>query len=119
MSVFSTKTKSFTAALAAAAALVAGTPAFAETFVSNGRSVEVRHGYLDLNNAEGRRALNARIYKTATKVCATADAREMMACREKTLNHIKQPISAAIARAETKARYADATPASARVVVGN
>ena len=123
MFAFTTKTKSVTAALAAAAALIAGTPAFAGTFQSNGRTAEVRYGDLDLTQAADRQALNKRLRKAATQVCATSDVREMMACREKALDNVAQPTSAVIARAETKARYADASPTGAqgeaKVVVGN
>lgn len=119
MFAFTTKTKGITTALVAAAALIAGTPAFADTFESNGRTAEVRYGDLDLSQAAGRQALNKRLRKAATQVCTASEVREMMACREKALDNIAQPVNAVIARAETKARYADASTSDAKVVVGN
>lgn len=119
MFAFTSTFKSATAALAAAAALIAGTPAFAGTFQSNGRTAEVRYDDLDLTQASGRQALDKRLRKAATQVCVVTDVRETMACREKALDNIAQPVSAVIARAETKARYADASQNEAKVIVGN
>lgn len=118
MLAFPINAKAVTAAFVAAATLVAGTPAFAEPFESNGRTVEVRFADLDLTKAEDRTELQGRLRRAATRVCISSNTREMMACRQKSLAHIKEPINAALARAETRARYADART-GAKVMVGN
>jgi UrcA family protein len=116
---FATKsTTRFTAALAAALSLVATTPAFAEpAFESNGRQIEVRYTGLDLTSASDRQALKRRLGAAADKVCASNDEREFAACRKIALQHVKRPVATAIARAETNARYAQAS--STAVQVGN
>ena len=106
------------AAAFAAAALISGTPAFAEPFASNGRTAEVRFADLDLTKSDDRRELNRRLYRAASRVCSSTDSREVTRCREGALRNIKQPVAAALARAETRARYADASR-NAKVMVGN
>lgn len=118
MFAFPIHAKAIAAAFVAAAALGAGTPAFAEPFESNGRSVEVRFADLDLTKAEDRSEFHARLRRAATRVCVNSNRREMMDCRQKTLARIEEPITAAFARAETRARYADART-GAKVMVGN
>lgn len=108
---FATKpTTRFTATLAATLCLAAATPAFAEqAFESNGRQIEVRYTGLDLTSASDRQALKRRISAAADKVCASNDEREFAACRKIALQHVKEPVATAIARAESKARYAQAS----------
>ncbi|MGK2908360.1 MAG: UrcA family protein [Sphingobium sp.] len=118
MFAFPIHAKAFTVALISAAALIPGTSAFAEPFVSNGRTAEVRFADLDLTNAKDRTELQSRLRRAATRVCVNSNTREMMACRQKALAHIEAPVSAALARAETRARYADART-GAKVMVGN
>lgn len=114
------------------AAIVSASAAFALTagaagatgindFKSNGRSAEVYHGDLDLTKADQRSHLQARISRAASRVCATRDLAEQQACRKLAVAQVQPRVSAAIARAETKERYADATPAGREVrpVVGN
>jgi len=113
----SSVSKGITAALVAAAALVTGSPAFAEPFLSNGRTVEVRYGDLDLSQPAGQTELKHRLNKAAFRVCALSPRDEMAACRKITLRNVSQPVKTAIALAETRARYADATPTKA--MVGN
>ncbi|PZU58871.1 MAG: UrcA family protein [Sphingobium sp.] len=110
-------TTPFTATLAATLCLAAATPAFAETFESNGRQTEVRYNDLDLTTHAGQRALRKRINFAASQVCAHYDAATMNICRQSTLRHLREPIATVIAAAETRARYADA--AGNRVQVGN
>ncbi|MFD1107429.1 UrcA family protein [Sphingobium olei] len=104
-------------ALTAGAAGAAGI----NDFQSNGRSVEVRHGDLDLTKADQRQQLQTRISRAASRVCSKGGLNEQQACRKLAIAQVQPRISAAIARAETKERYADATPAAreARTVVGN
>lgn len=110
----------FAAALASLTLLASAGAASAQEFVSNGRTAEVRHGDLDLSQAAGQRQLRTRIARAASRVCASTDLSAQMACRAKAIAHVQAPISAAIARAETKDRYADAGPRNAvRPVVGN
>lgn len=119
MFAFTTKTKAAAASFAFAAALVAGSPAFAGDFVSNGRTAEVRYDDLDLTQASGRQVLDKRLRKAASQVCAATTVREVMLCREKALDNVAKPVRTAIARAETKGRYADASTTDAKVIVGN
>lgn len=114
----SLKPKGITAALAAAAALITAAPAFAAPFASNGRTAEVRFADLDLTKSDDRSELNRRLYRAATRVCSSMDFREVTRCREGALRNIKQPVRAALARAETRARYAEAS-GNAKVIVGN
>lgn len=111
----SLKTKSITAALAAA--LIAGTPAFADTFQSNGKTMEVRYSDLDLTKAAGRAELKGRLFHAATRVCPSMDFREAQACRTRALRNIQEPMATAIAAAESRARFADAS--MTKPVVGN
>ncbi|MDX3910353.1 MAG: UrcA family protein [Sphingobium sp.] len=113
----STTSKGITAALVAAATLIAGAPAFAEPFVSNGRTAEVRYGDLDLSQPAGQAELKRRLNNAAFRVCALNPQDEMAACRKIALRHVSEPIKTAIARAETRSRYADATPTKA--IAGN
>jgi UrcA family protein len=117
-----------TAALIAAATLAIGsTAAFAAPagdFISNGRSAEVYHGDLDLAKAEQQKQLRSRIARAASKVCASSDLTVQMSCRAKAIAQVEPRMRAAIARAETGERYADAGSAEAaakevRAVVGN
>jgi UrcA family protein len=117
-----------TAALIASATLALGsTAAFAAPagdFVSNGRTTEVYHGDLNLAKADQQKQLRGRIARAASKVCANSDLSIQMACRAKAIAQVEPRMSAAIARAETGERYADAGSAEAaakdvRAVVGN
>ncbi|MDO7834266.1 UrcA family protein [Sphingobium sp. HBC34] len=109
------------AAILASVALAAtGGAASAQEFLSNGRTAEVRHGDLDLTKAADQRQLRSRIARAASRVCASTDLSTQMACRAQAIAHVEAPISAAIARAETQERYADAsTSQEVRPVVGN
>ncbi len=95
------------ALIAASATLFAGA-ASAEEFQSNGRTVEVLHGDLNLAKPDHQRELRQRISRAANRVCATPDLTMMMACRAKTLANVDAPVAAAIARADSRERYADA-----------
>lgn len=96
-------------ALTAFAALAAtGSAASAGEFQSNGRTTEVRFGDLDLSKAEGRKQLQQRINRAASRVCSSSSMAEASACRKLAIANIKAPVEAAIARAKTGERYADA-----------
>lgn len=99
--------KTLSIAVFAAASLIAGS-ASAETFMSNGRTFEVRFGDLDLSQAADQRELQSRIGRAAGRVCGSRDLAEATRCRSAAIAHVKAPVAAAIARAETKARYAEA-----------
>lgn len=99
------KTLSITAF--AAASLIAGS-ANAETFMSNGRTFEVNFGDLDLSRVADQKELQARIGKAASKVCSGTSLQESSRCRSAAIAHVQTPVASAIARAETRARYADA-----------
>jgi UrcA family protein len=109
---FSTR---FTATLAATLCAVAA-PAFAADTNGGARQKAVHYSDLDLTTQQGQKALHKRISYAATNVCATRDLTQYMTCRSAALQSAKEPVGIAIAKAENKARYADA---GARVVVGN
>jgi UrcA family protein len=109
----------FTATLAAAAVFAAGASAYAETFESNGKTMEVRFNDLDLTQPAHQKVLRQRISAAAVKVCANRDLTLQSTCAAKARAHVKAPIATAIARAETKARYADAGKSAGPVMAGN
>lgn len=114
-----TSTKFVAVTLSAVLAASAGV-ASAQDFQSNGRTSEVYHGDLDLTKADQKQQLRSRIARAASRVCANSDLQTQMACRAKAIAHVETPINAAIARAETKERYADASvKTDARPIVGN
>ncbi|BAV66206.1 UrcA family protein [Sphingobium cloacae] len=99
--------KTLSIAVFAAASIIA-TSASAETFISNGRTFEVRFGDLDLSQASDQKELQDRIGRAASRVCSSPNLTEANRCRSNAIAHVKAPIAAAIARAESKARYAEA-----------
>jgi UrcA family protein len=106
------------AAASATLALGAGV-ASAEDFVSNGRTMEVRHGDLDLSKADQQAVLRSRIARAASRVCIGTDLAAYTACRSKAIAHVQPGMKAAIARADSGERYAEARPVETRAVVGN
>ncbi len=117
-------TTRFTATLAATLCLIGAAPAFAGEMVSNGRQIEVRYADLDLTQSHGKAELDRRIKSAAYRVCSGRELHEVAVCRQATLKNTQAPVANAIARAETKARYADAgngttTGAGTAVIVGN
>ncbi|MES2173152.1 MAG: UrcA family protein [Pseudomonadota bacterium] len=108
----------FAAAVASIALLASAGSASAQDFVSNGRTSAVYHGDLDLRQAAGQQQLRSRIARAASRVCSSMDLATAQACKAKTLAQVQAPVSAAIARAETGERYADASK-EMRPVVGN
>lgn len=109
--------KTITAAFVAAATLIAASPAFADSFQSNGKTMEVRYGDLDLTKDAGQAELKGRLFHAATRVCPSSDFREVQACRKLALRNIKEPMRTAIAMAESRARFADAS--ATKPMVGN
>ncbi|MEC3911807.1 UrcA family protein [Sphingobium sp. CR2-8] len=98
----------FAAAVASAALLATTGVASAQEFQSNGRTDEVFHGDLNLSKAADQKVLRARILRSASRVCGSNNLAEAQACKAKAIAHVQAPINAAIARAETGERYADA-----------
>ncbi|WP_311270534.1 UrcA family protein [Sphingobium sp. WCS2017Hpa-17] len=96
------------AALASVALLASAGAASAQEFQSNGRTTGVYHGDLDLTNATHQQQLRSRIARAANRVCSSMDLQAQQTCKAKAIAHVQAPISAAIARAETGERYADA-----------
>ncbi|MDI1295036.1 MAG: UrcA family protein, partial [bacterium] len=83
-----------------------------------GRTTQVRFGDLDLSSQAHQQQLRSRIARAANRVCASGDLSVMRACKAKAIAHVQAPLSAAIARADSRERYADAGK-DVRVVVGN
>lgn len=94
--------------LASIALIASASAASAEDFQSNGHRTSVRFGDLDLSSQAHQRQLRNRIARAATKVCASRDLGAMAACKAQTIAHVEAPVAAAIARADTGERYADA-----------
>ncbi|WP_420144763.1 UrcA family protein [Sphingobium sp.] len=105
-------------AAASIALLASAGAASAQDFESNGRTSEVYHGDLDLTKADDQQQLRGRIVRAASRVCASSDLNTMMACKSKAIAHVQERVNAAIARADTGERYADAGR-DVRPVVGN
>lgn len=108
----------FAAAIASVALLASAGAASAEEFQSNGRTKPVYHGDLNLTRTADQQELRSRIVRAANRVCASMDLATMRACKAKTMAHVEAPVAAAIARAETGERYADAGK-EPRAVAGN
>ncbi|SES02679.1 UrcA family protein [Sphingobium sp. YR768] len=114
-----TSTK-FAAVLMSATLLASAGAASAQEFQSNGRTSAVYHGDLDLSQTDQQAQLRKRIVRAANRVCASNDLSAQMACRAKAIAHVEPRMSAAIARADSKERYADAgATKEVRPVVGN
>ncbi|MGC4250190.1 MAG: UrcA family protein [Sphingobium sp.] len=99
--------KTLSIAAFTAASMIAGS-ASAETFISNGRTFEVRFNDLDLSQAADQKELQDRIGRAASRVCSSRNLKEANRCRSDAIAHVKAPVAAAIASAESKARYAEA-----------
>ncbi|EQA96996.1 UrcA family protein [Sphingobium wenxiniae] len=99
--------KTLSIAAFAAASLIASS-AGAETFVSNGRTFKVRFNDLDLSQRADQKELQSRIDRAASRVCSSSNLAEASRCRAAALTHVKAPVAAAIARAESRERYAEA-----------
>lgn len=110
----------FVTALAGLALALTSGAALAEDFQSNGRTKEVYHGDLDLTKADQQKELHSRLARAASRVCSSTNLHEQQLCKAKAMAHVAPRMSAAIARAETKERYADARGSEpVRPVVGN
>lgn len=110
----------FVAAIATVALTASASAAFAQDFVSNGRTSEVYHGDLDLTQPAQQRELRSRLVRAANRVCSSPDLQAQRQCKTQALAHVAPRMTAAIARAETKERYADARGSEpVRPVVGN
>lgn len=110
-------------AAASIALLASAGAASAQSFQSNGRTSPVYHGDLNLTKAEHQKQLRSRIARAANRVCVSTDLATQQSCKSRAIAQVQAPISAAIARAETGERYADAGNDHAtkeiRAVVGN
>lgn len=107
----------FFTTFAIAASVVAVSPAFAQDFVSNGRTQMVSYADLDLSSAEGQKELQNRIRRATAHVCATSDRQTYDSCRDLASAHVRGNVDTAIASAASSNRYADAKAKD--VMVGN
>lgn len=96
-------------ALTAAVLMSAAAQASVIPFESNGRTVEVRYDDLDLSKAADQRALTLRIRRAAVKVCPGRTLQDVRSCQIAALDHVREPIATAIARAKGQDanRFAD------------
>lgn len=88
-------------------------------FKSNGRHTAVYHGDLDLSKGAQQQELRRRIARAASRVCSSQDLAAQQECRSATIAQMQVPVNAAIARADTGERYADASVKEPRPQVGN
>ncbi|WP_188063777.1 UrcA family protein [Sphingobium sp. KCTC 72723] len=109
----------FAAVLGSIALIASAGAASSQNFVSNGRTSEVRHGDLNLSKAADQQALRGRIARAVGRVCNAQDMGEQQACKRMATAQAQVPVNAAIARAETGERYADARGQKVPGVVGN
>ncbi|MEJ7934735.1 UrcA family protein [Sphingobium sp. AN558] len=84
------------ALLPLSAASAAGTDAFE----SNGRTMDVRYGDLNLASKADQATLRSRLIKASWKVCSGETAHVVEKCRSAALAHVRAPVAAAIASAE-------------------
>lgn len=108
------------ATLSTAALLIAGASAASaamprEAASPTPSSVEVRFGDLDLTSQSGQRTLERRIARAATFACTSFDGQTNKNCRAASIERAKAPVAAAIARAASSERYADAGSMTVRV----
>lgn len=82
-------------ALMSAAAMASSIP-----FESNGRTVEVGYQDLDLAKKADQRELTLRIRRAAVKVCPGRSVQESRSCQLAALDHVREPMAAAIASAK-------------------
>lgn len=110
------------AALASVALIASAGAASADTFEFNGRTSAVYHGDLDLSKATQQEQLRSRIARAASRVCNSMDLATAQACKARAIAHVQVPVNAAIARAATSDRYADAgkvdAPKEVHAIVG-
>lgn len=107
-------------AAAASISLIASAgAASAQDFVSNGRTMEVRHGDLNLSKAADQSELRSRIVRAAGRVCSSSDLATQQTCKAKAIAQVQVPVNAAIARAATGERYADARGVDTLPVAGH
>jgi UrcA family protein len=109
----------FAAVLGSIALIASAGAASAQNFVSNGRTSEVRHGDLNLSKAADQQILRNRIARAVGRVCNASELAEQQACKRIATAQAQAPVNAAIARAETGERYADARGQKVPGVVGN
>lgn len=95
-------------ALATIALIGGAGVASAQEFQSNGRTTQVYHGDLDLSKPDQQAKLRSRIARAANRVCSSMDLTAQQVCKARAIAHVDAPVHAAIARADTGERYADA-----------
>lgn len=98
------------AALTAAVLMSAAAQASVIPFESNGRTVDVRYDDLDLSKKEDQRALTLRIRRAAAKVCPGRTVQDVRSCQLVALDHVREPVATAIAKAQSQDanRFAEA-----------
>ncbi len=97
------------AALSVAALTSTTAYAGAIPFESNGRTANVRYDDLDLSSPADQRILNTRIRHAAAKVCPAPTMGERRVCQSIAINQVREPVTAAIARAQAQdaSRFAE------------
>ena len=97
-------------AIGGAALMSTGAQAGGIPFESNGRTVEVRYQDLDLSKKADQRELKVRIRRAAVKVCPGRTLQDVRSCQLAAYDHVRAPVVAAIAKAQTQdaGRYAEA-----------
>lgn len=105
--------KNLSALSVAAALVVTAGIASATEYEASGRTVDVRHGDLDLSRAADQARLKARIARAAARTCDQYQGGAAAKCQRLTVAQVRQPMEAAFARASTTERFADASKVAA------
>lgn len=105
--------KSLSALSAVAALALSAGAASAASFESNGKTVNVRHGDLDLSRPADQARLKARIARAAVRTCAEYQGSAATQCRRLAVAQVRVPVETAIARASTPERFAAASKVAA------
>jgi len=108
-----------TAIVASALSLAVAAPAFAGSAPVRAPQARVGHADLDLTSAKDVERLKKRIRRASTGLCIQYQGGAFFECQQQTIANAEPTVAKAIARAETRARYADAGTAAAPVQIGN
>jgi UrcA family protein len=107
----------FAAIIASGLSLALATPAFAASAPVQAPQARVGYADLDLTKAHDVERLKRRISRASGGLCIQYQGGAFFKCKEQTIANAEPIIAKAVARAESKARYADA--GDAVVQVGN
>lgn len=76
-------------------------------FQSNGRTADVGYQDLDLAKKADQQELKARIRRAAVKVCPARTVQESRSCQLVAIDHVREPLARAFARAQGENHFAE------------